>query len=557
MKLFTVAQMVAAEKAADAQGITYAHMMETAGRRLATAIIDRYHVAGQSILILVGPGNNGGDGLVAGRYLAEAGATVAFYLYKARDPQQDSNLAQVLDYPLQVMADDADFQWLTGRLETAVFLIDGLLGTGVSRPIEGKMADLLQTITHTIRPDRLFDERVQGHLGSNPVRSLTNPAQPEPTPPPRPIIVAVDCPSGLNCDNGQLDPLALPAQLTVTFAGPKWGHYLFPGAAACGQLVVADINIPADLPAIADIKSEVATAALARHLLPPRPLDGHKGTFGKVLIVAGSDQYWGAPFLAALAALRAGSGLVALCVPQAIRATIAGQLPEATFVPVTDEGLLRSETAVLLHQSSPDYDAILIGPGLAEATDLIQTFINQDNSSLPPLVIDADGLNQLVTHEEWPNRIPAHAILTPHPGEMARLMGLPLDELKQQNRIALAQQQAEHWQHIVVLKGAYTVVAAPDGRVTVIPFANPALGTAGSGDVLAGVIVSLLGQGMGRYETAVLGCYLHALAGSLAGHDSGPLAREIAHNLPIARQEILTQRRRDAEKKGSCGFRGV
>jgi ADP-dependent NAD(P)H-hydrate dehydratase / NAD(P)H-hydrate epimerase len=531
MKLFTVEQMVAAEKAADAQGITYDRMMETAGRRLAEAMLDRYKVAGRHVLILVGPGNNGGDGLVAGRYLAQAGAQVAFYLYKARDPAQDNNLAQVVDKPLQVMAEDGDFDWLRAQLATVDFLIDGLLGTGVSRPITGKMATLLQKVA------AILQERTERQIPAPP---LTNPAQPNPIPTRLPVVVAVDCPSGLNCDSGTLDPLALPADLTVTFAGPKWGHYLFPGAGACGQLVVADIGIPATLPAIAKVKTEVATADLARRLLPLRPLDGHKGTFGKVLIVAGSHRYWGAPLLGALGALRAGSGLVALCVPQSIRATIAGQLPEATFVPVADEEILGGETAVSLHQSTADFDAILIGPGLADAADFMQTFFGPNRPDpLPPLVIDADGLNQLATLDDWPAHLPPSSILTPHPGEMARLVGLPLAQLKQQNRLELAQTQAIHWQQIVVLKGAYTVVAAPNSRCTVIPFANPGLGTAGSGDVLAGVLVSLLGQGVDRYEAAVLGCYLHALAGALTDTDSGLLAHEIADKLPSARQNLL------------------
>ncbi len=534
MKLFTVQQMVAAEKAADAQGITYDQMMETAGRSLAEAMASRYEVVGKRVLILVGPGNNGGDGLVAGRYLAEAGAEVAFYLYKERDPAQDHNMAQVLDLPWQVMADDPDFAWLTAELETADFLIDGLLGTGVTRPIEGRMADLLRHISDLTG----FTQSDLTGFEQSSIANLSGLGLP-------PTIVAVDCPSGLNCDTGALDPLALLADLTVTFAGPKWGHFLFPGAGACGQLAVADIGIPADLPAVANVQTEVATEDRVRALLPARPLDGHKGTFGKVLVVAGSDRYWGAPFLSGLGALRAGSGLVALCVPQMIRATIAGQLPEATFVPVADDKLLGAETAVFLHQTINDYDAILIGPGLAEAAAFVTTFFTNP-PPLPPLVIDADGLNQLAALDDWPSLIPSHSILTPHPGEMARLMGLPLAELKDRNRIELAQEQAQAWQQIVILKGAYTVVAAPDGRCTVIPFANPALGTAGSGDVLAGVLVSLLGQGADRYaaagteraEVAVLGCYLHALAGSLTGHDSGVLAREIADELPAARQRL-------------------
>jgi hydroxyethylthiazole kinase-like uncharacterized protein yjeF len=295
------------------------------------------------------------------------------------------------------------------------------------------------------------------------------------------------------------------------------------------------------------VSLNLVTAELAGLWLPSRPAAGHKGTFGTALIAAGSSHYWGAPVLAARAAYRVGAGLVALAVPQAIRATTASQLPEATYPPVSDQDLLGESSARLLRQMV-DANAVLVGPGLGPATAFLETFLDMERSApgLPPLVADADGLNQLAQMDDWPTRLPAETILTPHPGEMARLMGVTLAELKQQERVTVAQQQAAVWGHIVLLKGAYTVIAVPDGTCYILPFANPALATAGSGDVLAGVIVGLLAQGLPAVQAAVLGGYLHAAAGQLASEargEAGLLAGEIADELPVVRQHLRGQER--------------
>ncbi len=508
IKIFTVAEMIAAEKAANAAGHSYAAMMEIAGRNVAQAIMDRVTVADKRVLILVGPGNNGGDGLAAGRYLAEAGADVAFYLYKSRDPEQDPHFAKVRKMGLFIAEAGLDqrYRVLRTRLVHTDILVDALLGTGVSRPIGGELAKLMKIVRATLSS-------------------------------PLPFIAAVDCPSGLNCDTGALDALAIPADLTVTFAGPKRGHFIFPGAAACGELVTAEIGIDPALPVAADVKLELATAVLARQLLPPRPPDGHKGTFGTAVICAGSGHYWGAPMLAGKAAYRAGAGLVALAVPEKIRATVAGQLPEATYPPVAAAETLDGRSLSFLLETV-SAKAMLAGPGLDQAADFIVALLAADH--LPPLVVDADGLNLLAQIPGWQGKLPPHTILTPHPGEMARLMDMPLAEIKQMDRVALAQEQAAAWGHVVLLKGAYTVVAAADGRTHLLPFANPALGAAGSGDILAGTIVGLLAQGMEPYEAAVLGGYLHGAAASLYAGSVGLLAGELADLLPEAIRGLST-----------------
>jgi NAD(P)H-hydrate epimerase len=253
-----------------------------------------------------------------------------------------------------------------------------------------------------------------------------------------------------------------------------------------------------------------------------------------------------------MGAYRVGTGLVALAVPEAVRATAAGQLPEATYPPLAATKVLDGESARFLLGELGAVRGILVGPGLGPADSFMQALLqplrDQQTQSLadvadfPPLVVDADGLNLLSRMPDWPARLPADTVLTPHPGEMARLMGMSLSELKEIDRVALAVDQAEAWGHVVLLKGAYTVVASADGRCTILPFANPLLAVGGSGDVLAGIIVGLLAQGLKPYDAAVLGGYLHGAAGELAKEkfgDAGLLAGELADWIPEARRRIL------------------
>jgi len=541
IEIFTVREMMAAEKAADAAGNSYEEMMEKAGQSVAEAIMDRSPITDRQITILIGPGNNGGDGLVAGRYLAEAGAQVTFYLYKERSVEDDLNMAKVqeMDLPVILMEYDQRYRVLRTRLRETDILVDALLGTGVSRPIGGELAKLMRQVqaaleererlvTEHSRPSLIavtsFENNIpdwadQEKLGAKSDRKI---------PTSNPVIVAIDCPSGLNCDSGELDVLALPAALTVTFAGPKRGHFLFPGATACGDIVVADIGIGPDLPEITRVPVELATAETVRTLLPERRRDGHKGTFGWVLIAAGSARYWGAPALAGRAAYRSGSGLVALAVPTLIRPALAILLPEATYPTIADDDLLTDQAARTLLGEMNAYKALLIGPGLHTATSFLETLLDSPPDALPPMVIDADGLNLLAGMPNWADRLPANTVLTPHAGEMARLLGMSLETMRTYDRIDLSREKAADWGCVILLKGAFTVIAGPDGRCMVLPFANPALATAGSGDVLSGVIASLLGQSLPPFEAAVLGGFLHAAAADMAGIDAGLLATEIA-----------------------------
>lgn len=523
---------MAAEKSADSDGHSYDTMMNQAGRAVVAAIEAQGDVHGKKVLVLVGTGNNGGDGLVAGRYLANLGADVAFYLYKSR---QDENLIKVQKQGLDTILAEYDqrFRVLRTRLKITDIVIDALLGTGVSRQIEGDLAKLLIQVADGIA------ERNQILSQSN-RSSLTFLQRANRSKTQQVLTVAVDVPSGVNSDSGEVDRLTLSADLTVTFHAPKRAHFLFPAAEKCGELIIADIGI--DPKYTRTIEFEVATPQQISDWLPARPLDGHKGTFGATLIAGGSRNYLGAPILSGMAAYRVGAGLVALAIPRALRSLGATHLPEATFPILPDEDYLGRDSAENL--TPQDYDSLLIGPGLGEDSDeFMQGVLSAEgkgsvDQNLPPLICDADALNYLARQDKWWNLVPPNTILTPHPGEMSRLVG---HDIRDENRFDLAQQYAQKWGHIVVLKGAFTLIAAPDGRVTAIPIATPLLASAGSGDVLAGTIAGLVAQGLESYRAAVVSAYLHAAAGHALTHSygkSGLLAHEIADKIPSIRMQL-------------------
>ncbi|MFQ5613527.1 MAG: NAD(P)H-hydrate dehydratase [Anaerolineae bacterium] len=557
MYLVTTQQMQAAEKAADAAGLSYETMMENAGRAVAGAIEAAFGASGMRVLVLVGPGNNGGDGLVAARYLADAGASVAAYVWK-RDVEGDKNwwLARERGVETVWFEEDAGRVRLARLIDGAAIIVDALLGTGVSRPIEGALADLLAHAREAINDRRAPQSPL-----------LADPAEPPPDGEMGPALVALDVPSGLNSDTGALDPYTLPADLTVTLAAPKLGHVLLPGAEFVGRLLVADIGIAGEH--FPEVELRLAEPALVAGWLPDRPASAHKGTFGKALIAAGSANYTGAAYLAAAAATRVGAGLVTLALPEPLHPIVAARLAEATYLLLPhDMGVIAPDAVGLLREKAGNYTALLLGPGLGQekpTAEFLHSFLAQGEGGksgerragfrvggdapaagpgergLPPLVIDADGLNLLARQEQWWASLPGECILTPHPGEMARLMGGKVRAVEA-DRLGVARQSARTWGQTVVLKGAHTVVAAPDGRVVVMPFANPALATAGSGDVLAGAIVGLRAQGLPPFEAAAAGAYLHGLAGEIARAElgqAGVVAGDLVGLLPLAIREVL------------------
>lgn len=511
-KLVTVAEMAALEKVADAAGHAYATMMELAGRGVAQSVMGRYPHR-RKVLVLVGPGNNGGDGLVCARYLHDAGLAVQVYLWKRRtDPDHDyqQHYAKVVALGMQTAHadEDADFAQLRTWLAETEVLVDALLGTGANRAIEGQLAALL-TEAREAQAKTAY------------------------------AVVAVDSVSGLNCDTGAVDPQALAADLTVTFAYAKWGHYHFPGATATGELHVIDIGIA---PGLADqIKTFVLTEALIRCWLPARPDNSHKGTYGKLMAAVGSVNYAGAALLSCTAAGRAGAGLVTGAVARPVWPVVAGRLAEATWQPLPtgsgdEDGVISEDAAPLLLAALKGYDVLLLGCGLGQkpTTQAFVRALLADLPDLPGVLIDADGLNCLAKMEEWPTLLPQQVVLTPHAAELGRLCGLPVAEVLQQ-RWQLAQEKAAAWGAVVLAKGPYTVIADPAGWLAVLPIATAALATAGTGDVLSGAIAGLMAQALDPFRAACVGAWLHGAAGlrcAEAMGSTGVLAADLLPHLP-------------------------
>ena len=514
MKIVSVEEMVEAERAADKMGHSYVTMMELAGTALAQQVQDRLEKPSHSVMILVGPGNNGGDGLVAARVLGKVGVLVSVFLARPKFLSSNSDYKELQGLGVELIEPVGKKvpELFEQRLAQASIIVDSLLGTGISRPVSGLIYTLLNIVKKVVEQD------------------------------PTKFVIAADCPSGMNCNNGKISSVALHADLTIAFGAAKIGHVLYPAKNYIGELVIVDIGI--DPIIMAKHNTEFASVSLMCQLLPERPIDGHKGTFGKVIVAGGSNEYLGAPVLSAIGALRSGSGLVALLVPEIVRDTMAGRIPEAVFVPVAEEKKLGQLAGNSIEAYLPNYDAVLIGPGLSRSDHFVEACLDKLKYSPIPAVFDADALNAFTHDGITLESLPPDSVLTPHPGEMARLLGISTAELATYNRVELVRKMAAKWKCVLLLKGANTVIGAPDGRIIVLPFANPIMSVAGSGDVLGGIIVSLLGQKLDPFEAAVLGGWLHGTAGELGREkfgDRGMLASEIANNIPIVIKGLLVK----------------
>lgn len=579
LKIVFTQEMAAIEKQSDEQGLSYAEMMENAGRAVAEVIADEMpYVEGLSVLILAGPGNNGGDGLVCARYLHEMDASVRVYLWNRRtDPEHDyeGHFARLMDLGIASASAEADENGsiLADWLAEADVVVDALLGTGSNRPIEGGLADLLEAVNASQAEGEAQEEVF--------------------------YLLAVDVPTGVHADTGEADPHALRAEMTVTLGFAKQGLFRFPGTEHAGQIVVADIGMDPD---ICQSQRFSLSHSHVTGLLPARPARSHKGDFGKALVIAGSINYPGAVYLSGAGAARSGAGLVTLAVAQPVWAAVAPQFPEATWLLLPHEmGVINENAVNLVNKEIAKYNALLLGPGLSQeetTKDFVKRLLAQEqreaksvlpgsfkaqlaakvdqvdmlveqaaagaaeraeafgldaeaaslpfgmkrrkakpeageeSGGLPPLVIDADGLNLLAKLENWPSLLPPQTILTPHPAEMARLCGVEVAEITA-DPWSVAQEKAGAWNAVVLLKGPYTVIAGPDGRMAVLPVATPALATGGTGDVLAGIITGLLAQGLAPFDAACLGAWLHGRAGEALEAEIGPAGALAGDLLPL------------------------
>ena len=514
MKLVNAAEMRLLEKRTVDCGVSLPELMQNAGQAVATEISGLFDpIAGKKIIVLVGPGNNGDDGLVAARHLKAAGALIDAYLLSERDPQ-DVVLREASETGLSIIEvrNDAGFSRLREILGAADIVLDAIFGTGLARLIAGAPAAALALVAEA------RDER------------------------PEMAIVALDLPSGLNPDTGEVDDLAVSADYTITLGYAKRGFFLFPGADYTGQILVANIGIPDGLDD--DILTEVIDEHDVMSVLPLRPSDAHKGSFGKVMVVAGSPEFIGAASLVCQSAARAGTGLVTLASKQSLYPIFAGKLTETThlLLPEKMNGEFSSEAADVALSRLTKYDAAAVGPGLGQTPETVE-FVNQLLSGISEntkLVLDADALNALSLTPDWWKIFNHPAVLTPHTGEFARLSGLSIGEILA-SRMEVCRKNAAIWDKVVVLKGAHTVVASPDGRIAVSPSANPGLASGGTGDVLTGIIAALLAQGLDEFDAASAGVYIHAVAGeSVRGNigDTGMIASDLLIQIPRAIKSI-------------------
>jgi len=498
------------EKSCAQIGLPTDVLMENAGKAVAEEVrrilgnIDQRH-----ILFLIGPGNNGGDGLVAARHLHEWGARVTVYLL-GRRATDGPNLKLVRKRGISCVeaAKDEGMSQFNESLASASAVIDALFGTGTARPFSGHILSALDRV----------DRARRKHRGLR--------------------IIALDLPSGLNADTGAVDPATLYADNTITLGFPKPGLFRFPGAERVGKVTVVDIGMPENL--AEEATAEYITGEWVKSVLPERPLQANKGSFGRVLVVAGSINYIGAAYLACSGAIRVGAGLVTLATTTSLQSILASKLTEVTYLPLPESrpGIISPEAAKLISQQFESYNVLLLGCGLGQSQAAIRfirsILIAKHRQALPALVLDADALNTLANTPRWWQLLTTDAILTPHPGEMARLTGMAVAEV-QSDRAGVAKKWAGEWNKTVVLKGAYTVIASPEGQTKISPIANPGLASAGTGDVLTGAIAGLVAQGLSLFDAAACGVYLHGEAGELVRArlgDAGMIATDLLPELP-------------------------
>lgn len=511
MKIASAREMAAVDRhAAERCGVPVAALMEEAGRRVAeAAALLLGGLAGRRILLVCGRGNNGGDGYVAARLMREAGAHPLAALAGAPDGlRPDARAAREsaarAGVPCVDCPDEAALEALARRAAGADLAVDALLGTGFEPPARGVVAAAIRLVNGLALP-----------------------------------VLAVDLPSGISADSGRVAGDGVRAAATVTFGYPKRGLVEHPAAGLAGRVWCGDIGFPRETDRLVAGGLNLLTPAdLAPHLAPRDP-QAHKGTCGHVLLLAGSRGMLGAAVLAAHGALRAGAGLVTVALPASVAPPVLPGLPEAMLLPLPDDGRgsIGPEAAAALREGLDGVDAVAIGPGISRAASSAVLVAEAMRAVAVPLLIDADALHALAASPSPPPAWRAGpALLTPHPGEAGRLLGVGAAAV-QADRVEAARRIAARYGAVVALKGARTVVAEPSGKAWINPTGNPGMAAPGMGDVLAGAIGAHLARGIPPIEAALLGVFLHGLAGDLAAAARGPwglLASEVADQFPAA-----------------------
>jgi ADP-dependent NAD(P)H-hydrate dehydratase / NAD(P)H-hydrate epimerase len=493
-------------------GIPGLTLMENAGKVCAEEIISRFGACPEPrSVIFAGKGNNGGDGFVIARLLMERGWQVTvFVLANADEIKGDArtNLDRLTDLPPIFCVDQGDLDRCGPPLGEATVVIDALLGTGLKSEVKGIFAEAVNMINSAKRP-----------------------------------VVSVDIPSGIDSANGRVLGCAVRPDLTVTFALAKLGHILYPGAEFCGRLKIADIGIPAEIAASAE-GYEFLDAHTIRPMMKRRSRITHKGDCGHCLIVAGSTGKSGAAAMAANSAVRAGAGLVTLAAPSAINQILEIKTTEAMTLPLPDDGsgFLGNGAKGSIYEALAGKTVVALGPGISRRPETARLIRELSVSIKLPMIIDADGLNAISEDTGLLLRRQSDTvILTPHPGEMGRLAGLSSSQVEQ-DRIGVAMAFAVKYGVFLILKGARTIIAAPDGSVAINGSGNPGMASGGMGDVLTGAIAAFVAQGYDPYTACRLGVFIHGYAADLVAAEKGEIgisATDVQERLPYARKKVL------------------
>jgi len=524
MRAITSDEMKSLEGYAVQLGIPSRILMENAGMKVAFTALHEVKRA-KSAAVICGNGGNGGDGFVAARYLHDAGVkTEVFLLQLETDIRSGDALANLsvlkkLNIPLTVLSSDDDLGKLRDSIMASDIVLDAIFGIGFKGEIKGNASKAIGLINDSRK--KILDKRPY-------------------------TVISVDIPSGTDASTGEAASTCVEADVTVTFEYPKIGLLKYPASRYAGKIITTGIGIPkpnpiepemppaAAKPPVSGAKIEgiqVTDANFVSAIMPKRKVDSHKGTFGKVLVIAGSSGMMGAAVLTASAALRSGSGLVILCVPDSIKEFVNTMSLEVVVAGFKE-----------IEENARECDVIAIGPGLSKGKDidkLINSLLRSSNLK-KALVLDADALNAITD----PNILKSNGldiVITPHPGEFARLAGKSVEEI-QKDRMGYASRFAVDFGVTVVLKGAYTVIAGKDKQIYVNPVANPAMASAGVGDALTGLIASLIGQGMTGFDAAVAGTFIHGMAGNLSASlkgRQGLIASDIIESIPYTIESII------------------
>lgn len=507
-------------------GIPGRVLMENAGRGAARFLLDSFEgIQNAYLAVLAGRGNNGGDGFVVARYAAQRGIDVVVYLlaYNKRvtgDARANLELLAPLSIPVVEIPNDSRLAEYEADMAQHDVWVDAVFGTGLSADIRGHYREAIDLLNSFQRP-----------------------------------VLAIDIPSGVNADNGQIYGTCVQATATATFAYPKIGHVVYPGAQYAGHLEVIDIGIPPHIAqAVAPRQRLTASAEVAAELVRREP-DDHKGSAGHLLVIAGSTGKTGAAAMACEGAMRSGAGLVTLGAPASLNPVLETLLLEVMTAPLPDTGgALVPDAGDQISRLMTGKQCLAMGPGLGSAEETGRLVRHLLRRSKIPMVIDADGLNHLAGRREMFKDVQAPAVLTPHPGEMARLADLTTAQV-QADRVKCAREFAAATGTVVVLKGAATVIAAPDGHVQINSTGNPGMASGGMGDVLTGIIAGLITQGVDPDRAAVMGVYLHgAAADALAaeGRPVGYLAADLLDQIPVQLGLLLNGSQPQVDSHDEC-----